>query len=433
MAGVLAGMVILGSGALGLAHQAAPTAPRFEVDPMWPRPLPNHWLLGSAVGVAVDSRDHVYVLHLTDTFNARTEIGAATNPPTGECCIPAPSVLEFDQTGALVGSWGGPSSAYTWPSRPTGIGIDPSGNVWIGGSGGTDSHVLKFTRDGRFIMEVGRAVKADAAAAAPVDTAYAGVARGARGGARGSGGDSAGRGGARGAGGRGRGAASAPSLPPDSHSREAFGGPADFAFDARANEVYIADGYRNHRVAVIDMNSGAFKRYWGAYGNQPDDNPLPPYDPKDPPAPQFRTVRCVETSQDGLVYVCDGQSNRIQVFRTDGSFVKEKTVMPATRGEGAVWDIALFRGQRQPYIYVADGANMQVHILDRVTLDVLTSFGDGGRQPGQFYGVHSLATDSRGNLYTVETYQGKRVQKFNFRGVGTVTGRPRVPWPGGRR
>jgi DNA-binding beta-propeller fold protein YncE len=398
------------------------TAPRLEVDPLWPKPMPNRWILGSTVGVAIDARDHVFVVHLTDSFTPRTEIGLATNPPTGECCAPAPNVLEYDPAGNLVGHWGGPAQGYDWPEMNHGIAIDESGNVWIGGSGGADTRILKFTHDGKFIAEFG---KPGAAAAAPgggraADTAYAGVSPGrAAGGGRG----------AAGRGGRGRGGA--PALPPNSQSADSFGGPAGFSFDDKANEAYVADGYRNHRVAVIDMTTGAVKRFWGAYGNKPDDASATKYDPAASPPKQFGTpVSCAEVSNDGLVYVCDTQNDRIQVFKKDGSFVKEKLIAPKTLGTGSVWDIAFSRDPQQKYLYVADGMNMKVHVVDRQTLEVLTSYGDGGRQPGQFYAVHSVATDSKGNVYTTETYEGKRVQKFNYKGVGAVTAANQgVVWP----
>jgi DNA-binding beta-propeller fold protein YncE len=211
---------------------------------------------------------------------------------------------------------------------------------------------------------------------------------------------------------------------------DSFGGPSGFAFDARANEAYVADGSRNHRVAVIDMTTGAIKRIWGAYGNKPADAAAAAYDPAAAPSQQFNGVRCVKIAADGLVYVCDSMNDRIQVFKKDGSFVKEMRVAPNTRGAGSVWDIAFSRDPQQRYVYVADGMNMKVHILDRATLNELSAFGDGGRQPGQFYAVHSIATDSKGNIYTVETYEGKRVQKFNYKGVGPVTAaNAGVVWP----
>jgi DNA-binding beta-propeller fold protein YncE len=417
---VLGGTLLLSVSAAALAQRGSVQAPRFEVDPMWPKPMPNRWILGSTVGVAVDAHDHVFVVHLTDSFTPRTEIGLATNPPTGECCAPAPNVLEYDPSGALVGHWGGPGQGYDWPEMNSGLAIDGAGNIWIGGAGGADSRILKYAHDGKFIAEFGKAGAPVAAAPSGrgADTAYAGVSPGR----------AAGRGGA----GRGRGGrASTPALPANSSSMDSFGGPAGFSFDAKANEAYVADGYRNHRVAVIDMTTGAVKRFWGAYGNKPDDAESSPYDPSAAPSKQFGApVRCAQLSNDGMVYVCDTRNDRIQVFKKDGSFVKEKTIAPKTLGTGSVWDIAFSRDPQQKYLYVADGMNMKVYVVDRQSLEVLTSFGDGGRQPGQFYAPHSLATDSKGNLYTTETYEGKRVQKFNFKGVGAVTAANQgVLWP----
>lgn len=362
------------------ADDQTPMAPRFEVDPFWPRPLPNHWVLGSAIGVGVDSRDHVFIVH-RGNGDPRTELGAAQDPPTGECCRPAPPVLEFDPEGNLVNSWGGPGEGYTWPNSNHGITVDPRDNVWIGGNGEGDSHILKFTRDGRFLQQIG-----------------------------------------------------IPGRQRDSHSREHFGRVAKISFDATGSEAYLADGYRNKRVAVIDAETGAFKRYWGAYGNPPDDADLGPYDPDAPRAQQFRNpVHCAEPSVDGLVYVCDRANNRIQVFRADGGFVTETVIAPLTRGDGSTWDIAFSRDPAQRWLYVADGKNMKVYVLERRSLEFLTSFGDGGRQPGLFFAVHSIATDSRGNIYTTETYEGKRVQKFVFKGVEPVRARNQgAPWPRAR-
>jgi DNA-binding beta-propeller fold protein YncE len=395
---------------------ASRTAPRFEVDLLWPQPMPNRWILGSTTGVAVDARDHVFVVHLTDSFTPRTEIGLATNPVTGECCAPAPNVLEFDPAGTLVGHWGGPGEGYQWPEQNAGLAIDDAGNVWIGGSGGADSRILKFTHDGKFIAEFGKGGAVAAARGGRAeDTAYAGV--------------SPGRGGR--AGGRGRGRSATPALPANSTSMDSFGGPAGFSFDAKANEAYVADGYRNHRVAVIDMTTGAIKRYWGAYGAKPNDADRAKYEPGAALPKQFGApVMCAKLANDGLLYVCDTENDRIQVFKKDGSFVREKTVAPATRGTGSVWDVAFSRDPQQKYLYVADGMNMKVHVLDRQTLEELASFGDGGRLPGEFYAVHGVATDSKGNLYTVETYEGKRVQKFLYKGVGPIASKNEgVLWP----
>jgi len=220
-----------------------------------------------------------------------------------------------------------------------------------------------------------------------------------------------------------------------SHDTQNFGRVAKIAFDVSANEAYIADGYGNKRVAVIDMDTGEFKRYWGAYGNEPDDTNIGGYNPADPPAQQFRNpVHCAEPSTDGLVYVCDRPNDRIQVFQTDGTFVREVFVAPQTLGDGSTWDIAYSPDPDQTYIYLADGKNMKIYIIERATMEILTSFGDGGRQPGQFFAVHSIATDSDGNIYTTETYEGKRVQKFVYKGLGPVAEENQgVVWPGTER
>ncbi|MEY3701226.1 MAG: hypothetical protein RI891_518 [Gemmatimonadota bacterium] len=362
--------------------QPAVQAPVFEVDPFWPKPLPNGWVLGSTIGVGVDARDHVYIIHRGGaTLNARTEAGYAL---VGPCCTAAPPVLEFDPEGNLVNAWGGPGQGYTWPGSNHGISIDPMGNVWIGGNGSrdsvnaADSHILKFTRDGRFLQQIG-----------------------------------------------------VPGRATDSRSMDAFGRVAKVAFDPSQNEVYVADGYGNKRVAVLDMATGRIKRFWGAYGNVPSDSNFGPYDPDKPLIPQFRNpVHCAEPSVDGLIYVCDRPNNRIQVFRRDGTFVKEVRVAPRTRGDGAVWDIAFSRDAQQKYLYLADGKNERIYVMDRQTLEILTMFGDGGRQPGQFFAVHSIATDSKGNIFTTETYEGKRVQRFVYKGVRPVTRRDQgTPWP----
>ena len=375
---VVAALVYVVQSRLQHAAAAAPEAPLFEVDPFWPQPLPNHWVLGSVVGVGVDSRDHVFVIHRQAPLNERTEIGASTDPPTGECCLPAPYVLEFDPEGNLANSWGGPGEGYEWPQSNHGLTVDHMDNIWIGGNGPGDSHVLKFSRSGEFLMQIGQT-----------------------------------------------------GLPVNSLSREHFGRVAKISFDPNANEAYLADGYGNKRVAVLDASSGEFKRFWGAYGNEPSDEDLGRYDPAAPPAPQFRNpVHCADPSADGLVYVCDRANNRIQVFRTDGAFVAEKVIAPMTLGDGSTWDIAFSRDPEQKYMYVADGKNMKVYVMDRLSLEILTSFGDGGRQPGLFFAVHSIATDSQGNIYTTETYEGKRVQKFVHKGVGPVSVMDQgAPWP----
>ena len=207
-----------------------------------------------------------------------------------------------------------------------------------------------------------------------------------------------------------------------SNDLENFGRVAKIFVDAKTNEAYIADGYGNRRVVVIDADTGKFKRYWGAYGNKPDDTDIGRYDPKAPPAQQFRTpVHCADLSNDGLLYVCDRPNDRLQVFKADGTFVKETFIARNTLGDGSTWDVAFSKDPQQKYLYLADGKNEKVYVIQRDTMQILTSFGDGGRQPGQFFAVHSIATDSKGNLYTTETYEGRRLQKFVYKGIGPVT------------
>ena len=365
---------------LQTASANAVEAPMFEVDPFWPNQLPDHWVLGSAIGVGVDSRDHVFIVH-RGNLTERTEGGADADPPIGECCRAAPPVLEFDPEGNLVNSWGGPSDEYVWPGSNHGITVDHMDNIWIGGNGPNDTHVLKFSRDGEFLASYGEPEAG----------------------------------------------------PADSNSQTRFNRVAKLAFDAEANEAYLADGYGGRRVAVLDASTGAFKRYWGAYGNEPDDTRTPAYDPDAPLIQQFRTpVHCAEPSLDGFVYVCDRPNDRIQVFQKDGTFVDEVRIAERTLGDGSTWDIAFSRDPGQKYMYLADGKNMKVYVMDRLNLEILTSFGDGGRQPGLFFAVHSIATDSQGNIYTTETYEGKRVQKFVYKGLGPVTAMDQgAPWPTG--
>ena len=359
-----------------------PAAPTYQVDPLWPKPLPNNWLLGSVTGVAVDSRDRIWVVHRGyDSMTARTEIGAATTPKTASaCCVPAPPVLQFDTAGNLTGHWGGPGEGYDWPVSPGGITVDAKGSVWITaagppeipGSGNArpggaatsttqgrataattpqrpvDAHVIKFSPTGQFLLQIGKA-----------------------------------------------------GAPGDDASTTGLHRPAGIAVDPAGSEVYVADGFVNRRVAVFDAATGAYKRHWGGSG----DNLL-------------KTVSCVEIAKDGTVYVCDRGNNRVQAFDKSGRPLKQGIVAKDTRGTGSVWDLALSTDPQQRYLFVADGHDQKIFILRRDTLEVVGSFGDGGRYPGTFYSVGSVAVDSRGNVYTGETLEGKRVQKFVPKGAG---------------
>ena len=363
-----------------LALSAQPServrAPYFEVDPFWPKPLPNQWVLGSTIGLSVDDRDHVWILHRPQTVEDNFKAAEFT-PPLGVCCKVAPPVLEFDQAGNLVGSWGGPGSGYEWPESNHGITVDSRGNVWIGGNGDKDTQILKFSSAGKFLLQLGKQGQHNG-----------------------------------------------------SNDLTNFWRPARIYEDAAASEVYIADGYGNRRVIVLDRETGAYKRHWGAYGSKPDDTQVPAYTPAAPPSKHFNTVHCAIVSRDGFVYVCDRVNDRVQVFRKDGTFVREAFFDKNTLRSGSVWDMTFSRDPQQTFIYMANGVDEKVSIVLRSTLEVLTSFGDGGRQPGQFFGVHNLDTDSQGNLYTTETYTGARVQRFRYKGLGPVTTAAQgVLWP----
>jgi DNA-binding beta-propeller fold protein YncE len=407
--GCVAVLVGWGIGTYQHVHAAAVMAPRFEVDPLWPKPLPNHWLMGQSIGVSVDANDHIWMIHR----------GAGSLEPgeqhltqgIAQCCAAAPPVLEFDMEGNLIGHWGGPGPGYDWPAANHGITIDYKGNVWIAGNGATrastgavggsdeepagrgggnakagppgfqsfyDNMVLKFTQDGKFLAQIGK-----------------------------------------------------PASSKGSNDVENLRRPAKTFVDPKTNELYVADGYGNHRVIVYDADTLKYKRHWGAYGNKPDDKDYGPYDPKAAPLQQFRNpVHCADLSNDNLLYVCDRANDRLQVFKPDGTFVKEMFYEKETKGSGSVWDIAFSKDPQQKYIYLADGENDRVHIIDRQSLEVLTTFGEGGRQPGEFYGVHSIATDSKGNIYTTETYRGQRIQKFTYKGIAVVPKADQgVLWP----
>ena len=385
-----------------LAAQAKAAAPTVAVDPLWPKPFPqkNAWILGSVTGVTVDGQDHIWVVHRgVDSLQAN-EKGPALEPWASSCCFAAPQILEFDAAGTLLAHWEPKTgTGYDWPHDPAGIAVDDKGNVWV--AGGLPASSLPAAR--------GRG-PAPAAGAAP------GAARGAAPAAA------------------GRGAAPAAAAPADaqvlkfdktgkfvlqigkagsaggSDSTTALNKPGGVAVDSAANEVYVADGFANHRVAVFDATTGAFKRSWGAYGEKPTDADPGTYDPNGAASRQFHTVSCVKIARDGMVYVCDRQNDRIQVFQKDGKFVKEAFVSKTTTGDGSVWDVAFSPDQR--VLFVADGHDKKVWMLDRASLETIGSFGDGGRYPGRFYGVGSVAVDSKGNVYTGETYDGKRVQKF---------------------
>lgn len=370
---LLAAALTFGLAACGRSEPSASSAassakvkgPQFKVDHSWPKlPLPNKWALGELGGMFIDAQDHVWIYNRPNTLFP-WEKAAAANPPTAECCIPAPPVIEFSPAGDVLRSWGGPGEGYEWPSTEHGIVVDSKGNVWLAGSQTrefqgrpADGQLLKFTGDGKFLMQIG----------------HAGPSKG-------------------------------------STAEDQLSGAAGMALDEAANEIYVADGYGNHRVAVFDMNTGAFKRQWGAYGNPPTDVAEGTYDPTVEKPAQFRNVHCVQVANDGLVYVCDRDNDRMQVFKKDGTFVAEHFYGKNTYPPGTVGHIAFWPDKTQSLLAVSDLGNFQIRIVRRSNGEVLSTFGHFGHYSGELNRLHQIAFDSKGNIYTAEA-AGKRVQKF---------------------
>ena len=394
---IAAAMLVLASPvAPRFALHAQAKAPAFEVDRLWPMPLPNHWVYGSITGLAIDSRDHIVVATRPASVAQGNEAGLMSNTPTAEhCCLAAPPIMEFDAAGKLVASWGFGGSGYDSPVSTGGIAIDAAGNLWIaaagvpepaaaaagatgvvpgargaaGAAGATagrgrgetvipgaegapvntgrgnapagpaDAHILKFTRDGKFLMQIGKAGE-----------------------------------------------------PGTKDSQTNLDKPADVFVDG--NELYIADGGTHQRVVVFDATTGAFKRQWRGHGAE------------------FQRLSSIAVSKDGQVYVGDRKGNKVQVFKKDGTYVSEFLVASATTANGSVWDVNFSSDPKQTWLFVADGQNSTVRVFNRTPIRAAGTVGDGGRWPGRFYAVNNVVMDSRGNLITGEGYEGKRVQKF---------------------
>ena len=364
---VVTALAVLQAAATALERAAQDTAavPRFEVDPTWPK-LPPQWILGQVSGVAVDARDHVWVLQRPWSINSDEK----KQNPAAECCEAPPPVMEFDSAGNYLRGWGGEPAdhSYEWPADEHGIHVDYKGNVWVSSAGGprlkerTENFLLKFTPDGKLLMQVGRR----------------GMSKG-------------------------------------SLDTKNFNNAADIWVHPPTNEVFVADGYVNRRVIVLDADTGAFKRMWGAYGNTPDDSTPQVFTPEGPGPQQFNTVHGVKVSNDGLVYVNDRLNNRLQVFTLSGTFQKEIFIERPTRLLGTSFNTAFSPDREQRWLYLADAGNGRIHIFDRKSLKEVGAYGRIGRYAGQFVFMHNLATDSRGNLYVTEVGNGRRVQKLVLR------------------
>ena len=320
-----------------MAVRGASAPPRFEFDASFPQ-LPAGKVFGDVSSVTTDSANHVWVIHRPRTV-------------TGDRSNVLPPVVEFDESGKFVNAWGGSASGYEWPEREHGIFVDDNGDVWVSGNNGfaaagaapppgkSDDMLLKFTRAGKFILQFG----------------HAGASRG-------------------------------------DQDHDNVKQAADM--QVFKGELFVADGYGNHRVVVLDEKTGKFKRAWTANGSTPYD-----------------IVHAIEVSNDGLVYVADRQHQRVQVFTTDGQFKQEMKVGGENNQMSGAAGLAFSPDRAQQFLYVGDLGNNQINILDRQSLKILGKFGKAGTAPGDFNILHEIAADSKGNLYTAET-RSRRVQRF---------------------
>jgi hypothetical protein len=328
--------------------------PTFEVDRTWPK-VPPQWKLGDASSIAIDAQDNVWVLHRPRTLKPE------------QAAMAAPPVIVFDPAGNYIKAWGGAGNGYEWPEREHGIHIDYKGLVWLGGNSCptnglpglkpvADDQLLKFTQDGKFIMQIGRSNQSKG-----------------------------------------------------NDDTRNLHRPADVWVHPQTNELFVADGYGNHRVAVFDADTGAFKRMWGAFGNKPVDDDhcevVTPTSFSDPGPAQLSIVHAIRVAKDGTVYVADREYRRVQMFTNAGKFVKQlvRNSAPFAR------DLALSPDADQQFLYVGGGTG--VFIVDRKTLEIV-----GNVQPAGMIGAgHQIATDSKGNLYIAQTTAG--MQKLTFKGM----------------
>ena len=358
---------------LGNAAAAQPREiPKFQVDSTWPK-LPAKWVFGQVSSVSIDSQGHAWVLQRPTTVR------------DDQKAMAAPPVLEFDEAGNFIQGWGGPGEGYEWPEIEHGIYVDPKGFVWIGGNGKSDHHLVKFTKAGKFVMQIGRKGQSKG----NTDTQNVNQA-------------------------------------------------ADTFVYAKTNELFVADGYGNRRIIVFDADTGAFKRMWGAFGKPPTDvkpapkpkvpegSRIPAKEETGPGPEQFEPpVHAARVSDDGFVYVSDRGGKRVQVFTLDGKYVTQKFIdryceEPHCGNGQTVASTAFSHDPEQRFLYVASRSPARVWVLDRKTLEPLDSFGRPGVAPGEFYVLHHMNVDAKGNLYTTEVQDGKRIQKWVFKGYSTT-------------
>ena len=351
------------------AKAAAPAppldSPKYEVDPSWPRPFPGPWVTGDVAGTCVDAQDHIFIVNRNNL-----------NPDEQRNSRPSPAIIEFNPDGNVVNSWGDRKILPTGSLH--GCTIDGDGNVWLAGS--SDGIIQKYTHDGsKLLLQIGTRGKLDTSDSSP--TGY-----------------------------------------DMNSSHTMLNKPSSIALDPTNGDIYVSDGYGNRRVVVFDRD-GHFLRQWGQQGTvaQTEEGVGGVF---------LDTVHCVVLDNAGLVYVCDRKGDRIEVFDKMGNFKKNIYIKKGTgyrRGlAGSAWSIAFSRDPAQKYMFVSDGGNEVIWILDHATGEILSGFGQSGHQAGNFTFLHTLAIDSQGSIITGETIGGRRVQKFKLAGYQPAGKMPSV-------
>ena len=353
-------------------------APLYRVDPFWPKTLPNNWSMQQVTGIGVDDNDIVWFLNRPNAPDP-LEIIAESDPRAVLCCVLGPEVIALDQAGDVVHAWGGPDYPG-WPAGLQTVIPDSEGFVWVGGTRPRES-IQKFTRDGELVWDFGHRV--------PEGVQWV----------------------------------------ENNQEVEEFAQKGRFQIDEVANEIYIID---QKRVVVFDASTGEFKRGWGGHGMPLDEitnDPIPGYEWDGGPPPDepnfVPALHFVEISNDRLVYIGERGQNRIQVFSTRGVWQQDIYVSAHTPAQrtcssldwmpgpcGTMYKMVISVDPEQKYLFVADAANNVIWSVDRLSGRTLGHFGSPGRLAGQFNFPNAISMDSKGNIYTGEVSNGKRIQKF---------------------